>query len=276
MMQQAKIIGILNLTPDSFSDGGDFVESGLAISRAQQLFSDGAEIVDIGAESTGPGASPIDANTELNRLGKIVRSVSRFGTVSVDTYKAVVAAEMLSQGASIINDVSALRADPQMPEVIRAGEAQLIMMYAKDSPLPHVTETEVSYRNLVSEIGEFLLRRIDFALAAGLSESRLILDPGMGRFLSKDAQHSWNLLAHFNQLVERLRPFPVLVGTSRKGFLSSVAPQTLNDPKERDPLSALSSLCAVERGASYVRTHNVAMMVQLLEAHRKLNESVSN
>ncbi len=276
-MNQTQLIGVLNLTPDSFSDGGQFLDRAKAIAHAHSLIAAGATIVDVGAEATGPGSKPIDVKTELTRLGDIVREHSKHARISVDTYKSAVADSVLQQGAAIINDTSALRADKEMAAVLRSHNAQVILMYAKDSPRPHVSTALPHYKDVVAEIAAFLKSRADFALTQGLTESQIILDPGMGRFLSDEPQVSWELLARFDELVSSVQPFPVVVGTSRKGFLATALNATPSNvaASERDPLSCLTALHAVQRGASFVRTHNVSMMRGFLDAATLLNESAN-
>jgi dihydropteroate synthase len=163
----------------------------------------------------------------------------------------------------MINDVSALRADPELAPVVRAHDAILVLMHAKDGPLPHVTERPARFTDLIVEVSDFLLRRAEVALDAGIAQTRIVLDPGMSGFLSLEPGDSWRLLEGFARLVERLRPFPVLIACSRKGFLGV-------PPAERDPVSQLTALLAVSRGAMLVRTHDVRMMRQFIETGRRM------
>lgn len=253
------IMGVLNVTPDSFSDGARFLAATTATLQARTLAADGAAIVDVGGESTAPGSTPIGWQEELARVEPVVRALSRDLVLSIDTYHHRTAARCLELGARIINDVSAARAEPDTASVAREHGAVLVMMHAKDSPLPHATDRPARYADVAVEIADFLLRRVDWALSRGLSPDQLVLDPGMGRFVSPDPAHSWRLLADFARLVERVAPIPVLVGTSRKGFLGV-------PPQERDPVSQLTALHAVQRGATIARTHDARMMRQFLEA----------
>jgi dihydropteroate synthase len=254
-------MGVLNVTPDSFSDAGRFLDPAPAIARARTLATDGAAIVDVGGESTAPGSAPIGWRDELARVEPVVRALANELVLSIDTYHHRTAARCLELGARIINDVSAARAEPDTASVAREHGAVLVMMYAKDSPFPHATDRPASYRDPAAEIADFLLRRVDWALSRGLSPDQLVLDPGMGRFVSPDPAHSWRLLADFARIVERLRPIPVLVGTSRKGFLGV-------PPQERDPVSQLTALHAIQQGAKIARTHGPRMMRQFLDAAR--------
>ena len=182
---------------------------------------------------------------------------------AVDTYRAETAARCLEAGAKLINDVSALRADPELAAVVAAHDAVLVMMYAKDAPLPHVTDAPALYRDIVAEIGDFLASRVDAAGRAGVPPERVVVDPGMGRFVSLDPADSWRLLEGFARLVERLAPVPVMIATSRKGFFGVPMP-------ERDPISQLTAFVAAERAAALIRTHDARMARQFVDAGRKM------
>ncbi len=260
------IMGVLNVTPDSFSDGGRYERFEAAVARAREMCAEGAAIVDVGGESTAPGSRPLDAETELSRIRPVVAALASEIPLSVDTYHARTAAACLALGARIINDVSALRADPALARVVAEAGAVLMMMHAKDAPLPHAGDRPAHYRDPVAEIADFLLRRVDVALAAGIAPERIVLDPGWGRFVSLDPAHSWELLRRFEELAERLAPFPLLVGVSQKGFLG--VPMA-----ERPPLSQLAALHALERGAALVRTHHPRMMRRFLDAAERMGRS---
>jgi dihydropteroate synthase len=251
------IMGVLNVTPDSFADGGLFLSPEAAEAQARRLAADGAAIIDIGGESTAPGSHAIAWEEELARIEPVVRALAASHLLSIDTYHARTAARCLELGARIVNDVSAGRAEPEIADVVAEHGAVLVMMYAKDGPLPHATDRPVVYQDVTAEIGDWLAARIDWALSRGLTAEQLVVDPGMGRFVSLDPADSWRLLAGMERLVARLAPVPVLVGTSRKGFLGLPL-------DERDPVSQLTGLLAVQKGAAIVRTHNARMMRQFL------------
>ena len=251
------IMGVLNVTPDSFSDGGRHLAAEAAIAQARQMLADGAHCLDIGGEATSPGTQPLDAAEELARIEPIVAALAGEAVLSIDTYHAATAARCLGLGARIVNDVSALRADPAMADAVREHDAVLVMMHAKDGPLPHASDRPRLYGDVVREIGDFLEERVGHALARGIAAERLVLDPGWGRFVSLEPDHTFELLRRFDELVARFRPVPLLVGTSRKGFLGVPA-------ADRDPVSQLTALSAVARGASFVRTHAPRMMRQFL------------
>ena len=256
------IRGDLNVTPDSFSDGGRFGRPEAAIAAGRAMLADGAHLLDVGGESTAPGRRPIPSEEELARIEPVVAALAGEAFLSIDTYHAATAARCLALGARMINDTSALRADPALAEVVREHEAFLVLMHAKDGPLPHVTPADRTYRDVVQEVGDFLAERVDFALARGIPAERLVLDPGWSAFLSHDPEDTFRLLRGLDRLVERFRPIPIMVAISRKGVLKVPL-------EERDPVSQLAALIAVTRGALYVRTHAPRMMAQFLEMARR-------
>ena len=257
------LMGVVNVTPDSFSDGGQHLAPDAAVAHGRRLLADGAHILDLGGESTAPGSRPITGEQELARLEPVVRAMAHEATLSIDTYHAATAARCIELGAGIVNDVSAMRADPDMAAVIRDLGPVLIIMHAKDGPLPHATDRPAHYVDLVRDVADWLSARVDSALAAGIAADQIVLDPGWGKFLSLEPAHSWELLARFDELVERLAPFPVVVGISRKGLFGVPL-------AERDPLSQLTSLVAVQKGAALIRTHHVRMAVQFVDAAQRM------
>lgn len=255
-------MGILNVTPDSFSDGGRFLATDSAIAAGRKMLEEGAHLLDVGGESTAPGRRPIEAEEELARIESVVRELACEAFVSVDTYHARTAERCLTLGARMINDTSALRADPALADVIREHGAFLVLMHAKDGPLPHVTPADRHYRDVVREVGDFLAERVEFALSRGIPDERLVLDPGWSAFLSHDPEETFRLLRGLGRLVERFRPIPIMVAISRKGVLKVPL-------AERDPVSQLAALIAASHGALYVRTHAPKMMAQFLEMARR-------
>jgi len=259
------IMGVLNITPDSFSDGGEFADPNTAIKKAEELAQEGAKIIDIGAESTRPGSSAISADEEIARLSTIIKELSKDFFISVDTYKSETARYCLEHGARMINDVSALRADTKMGDVIREHDCYAVLMYSKEEDNhPHATDNVKDYQNVISEVAVFLNERVTYALKAGIAEDRIILDPGMGKFVSHAAKYSWELLRNLKELKTLIGNFPLLIGTSRKGFLSgSLA--------SRDPISQLTAIKAVEKGAAIIRTHNVKMAAEFMLTTKKIS-----
>ena len=257
------LMGVVNVTPDSFSDGGRHLGADAAVAHGRQLMADGADLLDLGGESTAPGSRPITSDEELRRLEPAVRALAGEGVLSIDTYHAATAERCITLGASVINDVSALRADPEMVAIVRDLRPVLVMMHAKDGPLPHATDRPAHYGDVVRDVADWLSARVDVALKAGIDADQIVVDPGWGKFLSLESDHSWEMLARFEELVARLTPIPVLVGTSRKGFFGVPL-------AERDPVSQLSALVAAEKGAALLRTHNVGMAAQFVAAAERM------
>jgi dihydropteroate synthase len=245
------VMGILNITPDSFSDGGKFIDPELALAHARRMIAEGADIIDIGAESTRPyaGMKPVTAADELRRLEPILPAVVALGTpVSIDTMKAEVADWALSSGAAIANDVWGLQRDPDMSKVVARHRVPVVVMHnreAADAP------------DIVADIDAFLARSVDIALRAGIDRANVVLDPGVG--FGKTPQQSMEAVArleafhHFN--------LPILVGASRKRFIDSVIPAP---PDKRIGGSLATHLLAVQKGASIIRAHDVAETVQAI------------
>ena len=257
------LMGVVNVTPDSFSDGGRHLAADAAVAHGRQLVVDGADLLDLGGESTAPGSRPITSDEELRRLEPVVRALAGEAVLSIDTYHAATAERCIMLGASVINDVSALRADPEMVAIVRDLRPVLVMMHAKDGPLPHATDRPAHYGDVVRDVADWLSARVDVALKAGIDADQIVVDPGWGKFLSLEPDHSWEMLARFEELVARLTPIPVLVGTSRKGFFGVPL-------AERDPVSQLSALVAAEKGAALLRTHNVRMAAQFVAAAERM------
>lgn len=252
-----KIYGILNVTPDSFSDGGHYVDVAAALTHAEKLISDGADIIDIGADSTRPSSICVGEDEEWRRLQPVVDALAGKIPLSIDTHHAAVAQRALHAGARGINDISA-GADPDMFRVVKELGGELVLMYSR-CPTPH---NYVQAQGVFSfdEILEFFEERIECALQAGIVREKLILDPGMGAFIGAP-RNSWQVLSQLS----RLDSFglPILLGVSRKGFLKSQEDDT---PQSRDAASAavslLSSLSC--RSPVYVRTHNATMTRRFL------------
>ncbi len=261
------VVGVLNVTPDSFSDGGRYLAPEAALRRAREMVAEGADLVEVGGESTAPGRRPVGAEEEWRRIAPVVEALAGALPLVIDTYRAETARRALAAGALAVNDVSALRADPAMAETVAAAGGGLVLMYAKDAPLPHVTVRDVRYGDVVAEIAAFLRERAAVATAAGVAADAIVLDPGWGAFVSHDQTFTFELLRRFDDLARRLAPFPAMVAVSRKGFLGG-------ERHRRDPLSQLAALHAVERGARFIRTHDPRMMREFLELARRLGRPV--
>ena len=248
-------MGVVNVTPDSFSDGGLYLDVDAAVAHGEELVRDGAAVVDIGGESTRPGAAPVPVDEELRRVLPVVERLGP-AKVSIDTRKAAVADAALQAGATIVNDVSAFRHDPAMAGVVaRAGAGCCLMHMLGDDP--RTMQDRPAYDDVVSDVKEFLEERLAFAISEGVPEERVWLDPGIG--FGKTIEHNLELLRRLDEIVAIGRP--VVVGTSRKSFLGKL---TNRDPRERVAGTIATNVMALERGASIFRVHDVAANVEAL------------
>jgi dihydropteroate synthase len=246
------VMGVLNVTPDSFSDGGRFLQPAAAIEQARRLAAEGSDIIDIGAESTRPygGMQPVSLEEELARLEPILPAAATIGIpVSIDTVKARVAAWALEAGAAIVNDVWGLQRDPDMVRVVAEHAAPIVIMHNRESADPAI--------DIIADVDEFFSRSLEIAWTAGIARDRIVLDPGIG--FGKTPEQSITCIAR----LEKFRSFglPLLVGASRKRFIDAVVP---SEPMERLGGSLAANLAAVENGAAIIRAHDVAPTVQAL------------
>ena len=245
-----RIMGVVNVTPDSFSDGGLFLDADNAIAHGTELATEGADILDIGGESTRPGAEPVSADEELRRVLPVIEGLADAGTqISIDTSKAAVASAALKGGAALVNDVTALRGDPRMVEVLAESGVECCLMHMLGEP--RTMQDEPRYGDVVSEVKAFLSERMAFAVANGIAEEQIILDPGIG--FGKTIEHNLELLRRLDELVALGRP--VLVGFSRKSFLGRI---TGREVDERLASTIAVNVLAYERGARVFRVHDVA------------------
>ena len=248
-MRPPVIMGIVNVTPDSFSDGGLFLDADAAIEHGRALAAEGADIVDVGGESTRPGADPVPLQEELDRVVPVVSALAGDATVSIDTMKAQVAREALEAGASIVNDVSALRFDPEMARVVAESGARCCLMHMLGEP--RTMQRDPRYGDVVDDVRAFLEERLRFAVSEGVPEERVWLDPGIG--FGKTVEHNLELLRRLDEIAAIGRP--VVVGTSRKSFLGKIAGG--RDEASRLPGTIATNVLALERGASVFRVHDV-------------------
>jgi len=256
------VLGVVNVTPDSFSDGGRFLAPEAAVAQARRLLEEGAALVDVGAESTRPGSEGVTAEEELRRVEPVLEALSGL-PVSVDTSKAEVARRALALGAVMVNDVTAFRADPELAGVVADGGAYVCLMHMLGEP--RTMQADPRYEDVVSEVKAFLEERLAFAVAAGIPEQHVCLDPGIG--FGKTVEHNLELLAHLGELAALGRP--LLIGASRKRFLGRV----LGDPGAlTGPVAAgvAAAVLAFERGASLFRVHDVREHVEALTAARAI------
>jgi dihydropteroate synthase len=250
------IMGVVNVTPDSFSDGGEWLDPAAAIAHGHALVAQGAAILDIGGESTRPGAEPVSEAEELRRVLPVLDGLAGAGArLSIDTSKAAVAAAALDAGASIVNDVTALRGDPQMAALVAQRGCEVCLMHMLGEP--RTMQRDPRYGDVVDDVREFLEQRLEHATAAGIARERVWLDPGIG--FGKTIDHNLELLARLDEIVAIGRP--VVVGTSRKSFLGKI---TGRGPGERIAGTIATNVLALTRGASVFRVHDVA------EAHDAL------
>jgi len=247
-------MGVVNVTPDSFSDGGLYLDPERAIAHGLELVADGADILDVGGESTRPGAEEVALEEELRRVEPVVAGLAGGGAaISVDTSKAAVAAAALAAGAEIVNDVTALRGDAEMASLCADRQATVVLMHMLGSP--RTMQEDPRYDDVVDEVKAFLAERVEAALAAGIAEQRIWLDPGIG--FGKTAAHNLELLRRLRELQELGRP--LVVGTSRKSFIGKVDGSAAG---ERLGGTVASSLLAMTAGAEVLRVHDVAEVGQ--------------
>jgi dihydropteroate synthase len=254
----ALVMGIVNVTPDSFSDGGKFLDTGDAVSHALKLVAQGAEILDIGGESTRPNAEPVSEAEELRRVIPVIEKLAAKtkAALSIDTLKPAVARAALAAGASIVNDVAANRADDAMWKVVSEFRAGYICLHAQGSPT--TMQKNPTYKNVVREVGEFFLERLEKLNACGISADQVVFDPGIG--FGKTLEHNLQLLANLRSFKKLRRP--LLLGVSRKWFIGKISGAKLN---ERLPASLACATLAVESGVQIIRAHDVAETVQAVQ-----------
>ena len=244
------LMGVLNVTPDSFSDGGEFFDLHRAVTQAESLLDEGAQMVDVGGESTRPGSDPVSSEEELRRVMPVVRGIlvaRPAAVVSIDTYRASSAEVALDAGARIVNDVTAL-GDPRMAHLVAERDCLVVLMHMLGEPKS--MQQNPRYEDVVREVRDFLARRAERAARAGVDEGNIVLDPGIG--FGKTLEHNLALLNRLDVLVEL--GFPVLVGSSRKSFLGKLSGR---GPKDRLFGTIATNVLAYERGATFFRVHDV-------------------
>ena len=259
--QPAEIVGILNVTPDSFSDGGQFDHVDQAVTHGLQMIEQGATVLDVGGESTRPGAQRIHATEQIRRVVEPIRQFQQAGLsgarISIDTTSASVAAAALEAGASIINDVSAGREDPMMFELAAAHDCPIILMHMLGQPA--TMQRDPRYNgDVVEVVREFLLKRADAAQAAGVTAERIVIDPGIG--FGKSLKHNLRLLANLNRLVAT--GYDVMLGASRKRFVHDIVGDQAAQPMDRLGGTVATTVIGVPAGVRYVRVHDVVANVQ--------------
>lgn len=251
------VMGIVNVTPDSFSDGGKYSSVDLAVEHALQLISEGADILDIGGESTRPGADPVGLEEELRRVIPVIEALSKVTTVpiSIDTYKPEVMRAAIQAGADIVNDICALREDGAL-EIVANSNAGVCLMHMQG--IPQTMQTNPQYTDVVAEVKQFLADRVEACLAHGIARERIMLDPGFG--FGKTTAHNVALIQHLDGFLEL--GFPLLVGLSRKSVLGRIAG---GDEQQRLHAGLAASVISVMKGAKIVRVHDVKATVDALK-----------
>jgi dihydropteroate synthase len=253
--ERTLVMGILNVTPDSFSDGGRFLDRAAAVAHATRMVDDGADILDVGGESTRPGSTAVSVDEELERVRPVIERLAELHPaipISIDTRKASVAAEAIAAGATIVNDVSG-GADPDMFDVVRERDAAVVLMHMRGEPT--TMQEAPRYDDVVGEVHEYLRQRIETAERAGIDPERIVIDPGVG--FGKDLGHNLELMRRVNVLLDLRRP--VLVGPSRKRFLGTIL-DVPEDDRVEGTIGAVVWL--VSRGAHLVRVHDVKEVVR--------------
>ena len=265
-----RLMGILNVTPDSFSDGGQFVDPSAAVDHAQQLVADGADMIDIGGESTRPGALPVTVEEELRRVVPVIERVTEAlptTPISIDTMKADVAKAALAAGAVIVNDVSAGEHDPRLLEVCSDCDCGMILMHRQGTP--QTMQDDPRYDSVVAEVSDYLADRVVHCEQLGIAAERIVLDPGIG--FGKTAAHNLSLLTHLEQL--RATGRPILIGHSRKRFLYKLLGR---ETDERLAGTIGVSIALAEQGADILRVHDVRAVRDALRAWQAVRSGVAS
>ena len=265
---RALVMGIVNITPDSFSDGGRLLDPVRAVEVGLQMVEEGADILDVGGESTRPGALPLDAADELRRVLPVIEALAGRVNVpiSVDTYKASVAAEALEAGAALVNDISGLRYEPELASVVASYGAPIVLMHTRGRPIDMYRQAV--YSDVVDEVLDELRESMAFASGAGISRDAVLVDPGLG--FAKGTAHSYEILARLDAFSDLGRP--VVVGPSRKGFLTRPLSRAELPPAERDWATTAAVTAAVLSGAHIVRVHAVREMAQVVRVSDEIRK----
>lgn len=257
------VMGILNVTPDSFSDGGKYNNLNKAINHAIRMEGEGADIIDIGGESTRPGARPVDIEEELKRVIPVIEGIRKRSNIiiSIDTYKSVVAAKAISAGAGLVNDISGLRFDKNMVRIVSESKVPVIVMHMLGNP--QNMQSDISYANLMKELILFFEERVSVLTANGVNKINIILDPGIG--FGKTIDHNLTIIRELNRIVDL--GFPVLVGPSRKSFIGNILNLSF---EERIEGTAAVVTAAIMNGSRIVRVHDIKEMLRIVNMTEKI------
>jgi dihydropteroate synthase len=264
-----RVMGILNVTPDSFSDGGRYATRDAALRRIKQMIDEGADIIDVGGESSRPGANPVSSDEELLRVLPSIQAIKELSDIfiSIDTTKADVAEKALKAGAGIVNDISALRSDGKMVEILAASHTPVVLMHMQGTPRD--MQKNPHYKDCVGEVHRFFEERIEFCLKNGLSQNQIILDPGIG--FGKNLEHNLTLLKNLHKFGDL--GCPLLVGASRKSFIGK-ATGVEREPFRRLGGSLAAALVAIRNGAAIIRVHDVMETVEAVKIWKAI-ESIN-
>ena len=262
--KNVQIMGIVNVTPDSFSDGGQIDNSDALLAQVEKMIEDGADVIDIGGESTRPFAQPVSLEEELKRVISAIQAIRNHFAIpiSIDTTKAEVARKAIEAGADIINDISALAHDPDMIAVANSHNVPVIMMHMQGTP--RNMQNNPTYDNVITDICNSLLERISWAEANGLSRDKIIIDPGIG--FGKTLDHNLAILKDLRQFISL--GYPVLVGHSRKSFIGTIIAE--ENPKQRDEATAIISAHCAMQGVAFLRVHDVKRTVKAVRVARSI------
>lgn len=264
------VMGILNVTPDSFSDGGQFPDVAHAVKFAEKMIEDGVGIIDVGPESTRPGATGVAGEEQIARaipVLRAIREVYQYIPLSIDTRNAEVAKAALAAGADMVNDVSALRDDPAMAETVAAADCLVVLMHRRGISQSMQSGEGPTYHDVIGEIEEFLLERIEHAKKAGIDPARIVIDPGVG--FGKRVEHNLAIVRNLRRFTKI--GYPVLLGVSRKRFLGSVL--QLESPATRDAASLACAAWAAEAGVAVLRVHDVRPTAHMAQLYRAMNQT---
>lgn len=267
------VMGILNVTPDSFYDGGKYYDIEDALNRARKMIEDGVDIIDVGGESTRPNSSCVSADEEIRRVVPLIKELSRETQIpiSIDTYKSEVADEAIKAGAQIVNDISGLQSDQKMARVVAANNTPIIIMHIKGRP--HYFPKDPVYVELIPEIISFLERRIEYSVNAGIAHDKIIIDPGIG--FGKGSKHNAEILRQLDRF--KCLNMPIMIGTSRKSFIDKVLDLSGYDNIKENNSRLIGTLVtlviAVSNGANIVRVHDVKEAVQVIKMYNSIEVS---
>ncbi len=273
MQSAVEIMGILNVTPDSFFDGGKYTRIDSAVRQAERMVQEGADLIDVGGESSRPGSKAVGFEEEIKRVAPVVKALKKkFPRVpiSIDTQKSEVACRSLEEGAEIVNDISAFRRDPRMAEVVRRYHARAVLMHMQGSP--QTMQKNPKYKSVVEEVKKFLAGRIRWAAQNGIPKNKIWIDPGIG--FGKTAQHNLELLSHLDSFLSL--GVPLLVGASRKSFIGFVLAGNTGEmvpPEKRLEGSLAAACCAALKGASVLRVHDVGATKRALQVIAAVKEA---